>query len=387
MTANRQRTIGLLLAAVTAIVSTAGCSSSTNSTADSSAGASGGSSTATTTASAAVTAKAEAFLTQYESPPTSLGVLTALPKAPAKGKTFVWTECDAPQCQIEGDFMEAAAKAAGWNFKEVDYESADPATLVSALQQALQLKPEAVALTGDSYNTWASVIPAYQAAGVAIIPLNIGPAPLGKVVYGAVDSPADDVRQAQIIANWFIADSNGTGHALLYNVPQFPALQVWGNALQTAVKADCPSCTITVLNQTYAQVAAGAGPSAVVSQLQRDPTIKYVITSDQPLNGALPAALSSVGLSGIKQGGSSLGQSDINQIDQGQVTAGTPAAFNYQAWLAVDAALRFSEGVPVPGNTLPMMLITKSSGVAASDSFNYPPNYQALFEKLWKVGS
>jgi len=33
------------------------------------------------------------------------------------------------------------------------------------------------------------------------------------------------------------------------------------------------------------------------------------------------------------------------------------------------------------------MLITKASNVPASDSFNYPPNYQSLFEKLWGVGS
>jgi len=385
MIANRHRTIGLLLAAATVVVA-AGCSSagsagSTGSTGStgSSAGTSGGSSAATT--------KADAFLKQYLSPPTSLGSLTALPRPPAKGKTFVWTQCDAPQCKIEGDFMETAAKAAGWNFKTVNYQSADPATLVSALQQALQLKPEAVALTGDPYSTWSSVLPAYQAAGVAIIPLNVGPVPLGKVVYGAVDTPQDDVREAQIVANWFIADSHGTGHALVYNIPGFPALQIWGNAFQSAVKTECPSCTLTVLNQTYAQVAAGANTGAIVSQLQRDPTIKYVISSDQALNEALPAALSAVGLSDVKIGGSSLGKSDIDQVDLGQVTAGTPAAFNYQSWLAVDVALRFSEGVPANSETIPEMLITKASNVPASDSFNYPPNYQSLFEKLWGVGS
>ena len=52
-----------------------------------------------------------------------------LKSKPPTGNTLVWLKCDVNQCVDEGNGLQAATQALGWTYKELDYKSADPATL------------------------------------------------------------------------------------------------------------------------------------------------------------------------------------------------------------------------------------------------------------------
>ena len=80
--------------------------------------------------------------------PTSLSVTVPLASAPPKGKTFVWTNCDSPQCPETETFIRQATTAAGWKLRVINYQTANPATLVAAMTQALQYHPAAVGVSG-----------------------------------------------------------------------------------------------------------------------------------------------------------------------------------------------------------------------------------------------
>jgi ribose transport system substrate-binding protein len=370
-----------VLAAAAALTLTA-CSSSSSSSSATTSATSGSSSSGNSQV-----ANAEAFLKPYETPPASLRLTTPLPRKPTAGKTLVWMQCDAPQCAEETTMFRQATTAVGWNLKIITYQTANPATLVAGLQQALQDKPTAVSLVGLPYAVWSSVVPAYKSAGVAIIPMYVGDVPLSSTIVANIAQPSDFAVWGKLLANWFIADSDASGKALLVNVTGLAPSPVIVSAFQQTVKNGCAKCSVTTFEQTFADVQAGDLSSAVVSELQQHPDIKYVISAEQPLSAGLSQAISAAGLSGIKLAGTSAEQAEESQVKSGVLSAVTPTALNFATWLVVDAALRFSEGAPQPAATpLNTMLITQSSPITPSDTFAYPADWQEQFKTLWKVG-
>lgn len=361
-----------------------GCSSGHGTTSTSSASAQ-----ATTAGGAGSTpaSAARAFIARYASPPTALNITTPVRTRPPAGKTIVWLQCETPQCSEITASLRSAASAVGWSVDAIDYQSSDPATMIAAMQQALQVKPVAVLLNGAPYALWKGEVPAYQKAGVPLIVGSVGPVPLNKTIIANIVGPPDFELAARIIANWFIADSGGAGHALLYSVPDFPAIAALQSDIQQTVKSDCPQCSVTVLAQTIPQLEAGDVNSGIVSALQKDPAIKYVIMPDYPLTVGLPSALSAAGLSGIKIGGIYAGQADQALIKEGYEAAGTPQEINMSSWMSIDAAIRHLEGLPIPvgDGGLPEELLTKANIGTPSDTYNYPADYQSLFKRLWRV--
>jgi hypothetical protein len=88
--------------------------------------------------------------------PTSIPGTTPLPSAPPKGKTVLFLKCEEVSCGYEGDGLKAAGAAIGWNVKVLNFQAANPATLVSALQTGLQYHPVAAFLSGVPQEAWQS---------------------------------------------------------------------------------------------------------------------------------------------------------------------------------------------------------------------------------------
>jgi ABC-type sugar transport system substrate-binding protein len=153
------------------------------------------------------------------------------------------------------------------------------------------------------------------------------------------------------------------------------------------VAANCSKCTVTDFKENFADVAAGKAPAAIVSELQRHPNVKYVISAEQALADSVPQAVSSAGITGVKFAGASAEKTEEAMVQSGQISAVVPTSLNFAAWRVVDAAIRHEEGMPQKTNIpLNQMLYTKGTTVPPSDSFNEPANWQDQFKKLWKVG-
>ena len=359
------------------------------------AGSSGSTSATTGGASAEVTA-AEQIVASAEKLPTAIPQTTPLTSAPPKGKTFVFLQCEIAQCTDIASGVKAATAAVGWNLKTIPFQSSNPATLVSAMQQALQYNPVAVAFSGLPEVTWQSEIPAYQKAGVILIPAFMGPltTPSSVLPYdiGAYNGTATSAKQ---IAAWITEKSNGTGKVLLVGVPSFPLLAVYGTVFTATLPKDCSGCSISTINATIPEVDAGQIDSLIVSALQKDPTIKYVSVVDGAFVDGLPSALAAAGLTG-KVSITGIGADVANETNittGGDFKAFTALATVFSGWLMVDAALRHVEGMPATASNdggFPGMLLTQKSmsanHVAVANSFNYPTNYAQQFMSLWHVG-
>jgi ABC-type sugar transport system substrate-binding protein len=282
----------------------------------------------------------------------------------------------------------AAAKAAGWKETSMSYDPANPSTVISDLQTALQFKPFAVIVQGESYQYWSRVVPAYAAAHVQLIPVDLVSYVPSSVVQTSIQSARDTKASALVIANWFIAASKGRGKALATNVPSVANEAALWLDFRSDVKKQCPGCTVNTLALTGTQFDSGTA-QAIVSALQANPSLKYVINMYGGGLTGLPAALSAANIKGITVGGYSPLALQLQEMKQGTM----PGAWNasgqaVQGWLAVDSALRIKEGMNVqPGDGgLPQALLTPSNiGTVTNNSEELPLNYVQEFETLWHV--
>jgi ribose transport system substrate-binding protein len=374
------RTWGLAAGIVPALLVAAACSSSGGSTAAPS-GSASASSTAVSTAQATVK--------QYEAAPSTIPQTTPLTHAVTKGKTFVDLECENTQCHDIATGVQAAGKAIGWNVKLINYNDTQPATLTAAFQQALQYHPVGVSLTGTSPALWSGVLPEYKAAGVPIIPASVGPIQVQSPVAATVDGTGAYTVPAKAIADWFIAQSNASGHVLLVDIPSFPVLKETATAVSAEIASQCPNCKVSDFDATIAQVDANGVVSAAVAQLQRDPSIKYVISTDGVFISGLATAAKAAGISGLQIGSTIGGIVNEQDILAGSESATLPWPGVVEGWVIIDAAARVSEGMSVPDgdDNTAIQLLVKGNFTAPQESLLAPADYPAQFEKLWLVNS
>lgn len=374
----------------------AACGGSSTPAASSSAASSAASSTAPSAAStdtaaaggsaAAETAAAKAYIQPFLTAPTTINQ-----KVPLTGKvksgTYVVIGCELPQCKTISDGAIEAAKAIGWKTQYLQYKTVDGSTLTSAMKQALQYNPIAVSPIGFSQTVWDGLQPAYKKAGVPIVPIAVGDTQPSDVVTQGSSSQVDYAAGGALMANWFTADSNATGKALVMDVPAFAVLKAYGDGFKSTVKKVCTACSISSLNIAPAQLATNGVVPAIVSALQKDPSVKYLIATDGAFVASLPAALKAAGITGVKIAG---GAADINNTQA--LVSGTEAAWTLEptdqfGWVAVDIAARKLLGMDIPeaDGGRPQMLATPQNVGTPTNFLAAPKDYRDQYKKLWGV--
>lgn len=333
---------------------------------------------------------AQAKVAEFQQEPTDIRIDVPLTAKPEAGKTFVWMKCDVGQCAVIAKGIKEATEAVGWKYAERSYKSADPATLVTALQEALRLKPAAVALSGLPRAVWETAAKQYQDAGVPIIVGYIGGGNnVAEPVIGEVGGDADVSEYGRMIGSWFVADSEAKGHAVLLSVNDFPVLKTFSQSFMGAVEDGCAACKVTEVNATIPQVFGGQTVQPLISAIQKDPSIDYVITSNMPFVSGIQAQLAAAGLENkVKIAGESADVEGLTLIENGTYDATTGLALNYTGWLMLDMALRHEQGLPIPadGGGLPKQLLTPEVDFDIQESYDKPSDFREQFKKLWQVG-
>jgi ribose transport system substrate-binding protein len=381
--------IVLAVAAMAPLV-LAGCSS------PSSSGATGGSAAATggsaANSSSCASSSLQAEVAKYEQPPTNAYAnLPPLKSKPPTGKTAVFLTTSQPQGEQNAAGFAAAAKAVGWTYKGILVNLADPSSVVSALNEAVNTyHATVVGMIGVNKSEIQSTFANAEKAGTIYVPGSYMDAPSGPVPV-AVATSAYYAMQGQMTADWVAVQSKCTAHVLYNAVDSYPALGAVHQGFTSELKRVCPNCTVSVAQLTVDQANNQQGVPVVTAALQRDHSINYVISSNGAFTQGLTAALTSVGLAKnitiASTFGDVLNQSAILQGKEG-MTTGT--ANNISGWLAIDAALRHVEGMPYQSNLYaftPTQVMTKSNSSTwtVSSDFQVPTNYASLFEGAWQV--
>ncbi len=322
--------------------------------------------------------------------PTTIPETQQLPSAPPKGKTVLYLQCEEVQCGYEGDGLKAAAATIGWNVKVLNFQAANPATLVSALQAGLQYHPVAAFFSGVPQEAWQSEQKPYAAAGAIIVDNYNATVPSGVGVEAGRGYGSENETIGTTIADEQIANSDGAAAAsLVVSVPTYTIFNSMVSAYKAEIAKDCPACSVTVDDFTLPQMLGGQLVPAVVSAAKRISDLKYIVSVDGAFTDTLPGALKAAGLAGkyeiINGGGIATDQQFVLNGTE-LSTVSNPLIMG--GWQDMDMAIRFAMHLPAsPGdNIVPWVLLNKSNIGTPADSYDVPTDYPSLFEKLWDVG-
>lgn len=335
----------------------------------------------------------EKVVAQYEQVPTKISVTEPLPRKPAAGKTIVFIECDVPQCQQQGQGIKDSAQSVGWKYESIQFKTADPATLITAMKDALAFKPVAVVFSGTPEPLWAQMKPAYEKAGVAIVPLFVGPAAIEGPVIGSIGGELDNQIAGKVMADWFIVNSAGKGKALLQTVPGFPAITLWKKYFQAEVEKECPGCSVKAFDVAVADLADGSSTSKTVGALQRETETTHVFAYNGNFVPNISGELRTANITDVKLGTYAATSELVTQAAQGQDFALMANNNEYSGWLAADMAMRHSLGVEQSPERsfLPVQLLTKRSATEElakeANAYQRPEGYRDQFKQLWGAGS
>jgi ribose transport system substrate-binding protein len=287
--------------------------------------------------------------------------------------------------------QQSLKKLAGmvhWNYQQVSYDPANPATFQAAINTAITKHANYIAEAGIPLTD--PEIKQVQNAGAKWVLTAVYPVKLASPIIVDSDSYANDAVMGKIVADFFVSDSGGKGVAVIEHVPAYPILDAFTNTFQDRVKSLCPSCQTKIVNITIPDLVAGKTASQIVSALRSTPGANYVVFDDGPFAAGVLPAMQSAGLTGkVKVIGEAADDTAIAELKAGKNTAWTGFDPVYSTYQMMDAMLRDAEGTPVPTaqeGTQPTQLLTKDT-VGSISSWSQPTDALAQWAKLWHVNA
>lgn len=377
--------LSAVFAALLFAVVLAACGSSSSKSSAGTSGASGGTaSNASSSSGSAGVQKATANLQQWKTAPTKINVTEPLKSAPSGSKTLVMLATNNPSNVQLQQSLKMLAGLVHWNYSQVTYDPANPATFGAAVDTALTKHANYIAEAGIPLTP--ALIQKVQQGGAKWVLTAVYPVVVKPPVVTVSDSYANDAIMGKIMADFFVSDSGGKGNAVIEHVPAYPILDGFTNSFQAEVKALCPGCKTSLANITIPDLVAGKAPSTLVSALRSNPSANYLVFDDGPFAAGVSSALSSAGLH-PKIIGEAADQTAIAALKAGTQTAWTGFDPVYSTYQMMDAMLRDAEGTPIPQQqeaVQPTQLLTKQT-VDNITNWSEPKDALAQFKTLWHV--
>lgn len=368
----------------TAAICLAGCGSSSSSSSGSSTGASnsGG------TSGAAAASKAAAAVAPYFKQPASIGVTTPLSKKPPAGKTVDVVTNTLSVGLLLGNEAVAAGKLLGWHVNVVTMNST-PEDVLTKLQTSIAQKPTAVIVNGQPRSLIKSAFKAATANHVAIVDVqgDLAGGPTGPLIADNYEA-AQFGTMATATGNWVIDLSKGKADALLVAYANFPLSKYITNTTTQTIDQNCPGCKTTKLLVQAADTGAALSQN-IVTNIERNPSIDYVVLQDGAMALGLDAALRSAGL---------LGKVTVLGNDETPETAASTLNGAELGWMAfsqtavayqaIDDVARYVVGDPTQNPPLMNEIFTKANLPAKPTPSvwnDIPSTLPAQYAKLWHV--
>ena len=275
------------------------------------------------------------------------------------------------------------AHLAHWNYAVASYDPANPATFNSAIDTALTKHANYIVEAGIPVTP--AVLQKVEHAGAKLAVTAVYPIAVKPPVIA--NTSADNSTQGNLMADYFVSDSNGKGNAVIEHVPGYAILDGFTNAFTARVKALCPGCTTTTTNVTLPELAAGELVPTVISALKRNPSANYVVFDDGPFATGITSALAAAGLSKVKVIGEAADSAGLAALRAGTEVAWTGYSSPYATLQVVDAMFRDAEGLPIPQaqeGVQQTQLLTKAN-VGSITEWNSPTDALQQFKALWHI--
>jgi ribose transport system substrate-binding protein len=389
---SRKATIGAVAALTLALSGTAACSSSKkSSTTGGGGGSTGGGSTGSTGSGGG--SDAQSKIASLLNAPTSINITTPLGKKPPTGKTIAITQSSEPVSVETNKGFDAAAAALGWKVVKVP-EGTGPEDPGKALGQAIDGKPDAIFVSGQTLSTMRSQIQRAKAANIPVFQSDSGEpvAKDGSIYTMSLDSFQQTGAWGKMIADYVA--TKGSKHALVVDLSTYPILHAFSQGVVNELGSVSSKTKTTVLDTQISDLIAGKIPANVVSQIQKNPDIDWVILCLGDMATGLKAALRGASQTKVHIGGESASTANITALKNKDEDVWTGFAAKIHGWRRIDAAARIFNGESLDPNNnslLPTQLITQDNvNSAPLDTDGYylgVKDYEAQYKKLWGLTS
>lgn len=389
----RTRNRTLLAAAVAVAATLAGCGSDDDdSSAPETTGAAPASSGSTVTSGSSsgsevdVAALAQDALT----PPTvdDLPITTELPGA-APELDVVWLPLNIPAGIGYNRGAEEAAEAIGFNLEII---SVDPVNPAPAYQQAIDIKPDAILAIGVGAAQIEDQLEAAKEAGIPVILSDGTDEPTGadgNNLYVNFNGLTAQETAARRLAAYVADDSGGEAKAVLVTSKDLTSLVYQQQFFEQAMGEYCASCTVDELLFPLSDLGTGALPGKLVSYLQSNPDVNYIVFAFADVSAGSPEAIEDSGLGdGVKMVGFAPDKTVLQAIVDGAQDAWVQYAKDYRLWAMMDTAARLKLGADLEDgiNVEPTYVIDSADEASKYISDGYwrgPDGYEDYFRGLW----
>lgn len=308
-------------------------------------------------------------------------VVSQLPSRPKTSTYAIQLNCTIPACAPGA--MTPAMDALGWKFEEMPYDiTKGPAALTQSLTQAIAKKPDVIIMSGNfPMATYQSQVDTAVKQGIKFLVIGAPGVPPG---YGACIQCASSAEALGALSGDIVlADAGGETGIAVANDKTVPALVSEADGLKNEIKTNGEGSTVSDLEQSVNATPAD-NASRVVSFLQRNPDVKYLVVTSPQFNPG--AALASAGLgSRVKIVGMyPLSEADVTAVKKGQVLSWTVGELGSLYWRAADAAARITMGLPVDPNE-PIQSLRVMNADNADVTLLDPADYQSVYKTAWHV--
>ena len=305
-----------------------------------------------------------------------------LPEVPEKGLDLAVVNCTLPVC-ARGAQAEPAA-ALGWTSTDFDFDlTKGPSDFVRAVEEAIASKPDALIITAVYPESLIQdQVNAAAAEGIKIVDYG-GTAELPGFV-ACVSCFAATGAMGEALGNMALADAGEPTSVGVILDKTNGTLMSTADGVKKAIEENGDGSKAQNVEVSFANTPA-ANASTVVSFLQRNPDVEYLIFTTPAFVAGVKSALDAAGLE-VKIMVSSPNEDDIGLIAAGDVYQylGTEAGAG-RFWGPVDAAVRAVQNAPIePKTPIPAMRLINADN--ADPSLAMPTDYQRVFEEAWGVG-
>ena len=190
----------------------------------------------------------------------------------------------------------------------------------------------------------------------------------------------------QLHANMVMKESDCKANVAIFSLP-FPILKVGTDEFQAVLKAECPDCKVSYSEIQPKDLGSPAATNAIVSKLQSDPSVKYVLTVIGNVAAGLNTALDQANIKDVKIFGAVPDENSIKALQDGTNAWWLTQTSQINGWMELDAVLRAIEsGKPVNTTGNPIGVLTPENVPPDAASVPiFPADYEDLFKQVWQV--
>jgi ribose transport system substrate-binding protein len=336
-------------------------------------------------------AEAAAIVAEFSSSPTSINIDTPLTATPEPGALVVGLSNGSPANQTLNFYLETGAEALGWTFDEI-VGAVDPETQQRAFQQALDMNPDYIHISGIPTATLAEGLQKAEAQGVVVICTACTDAPVDGLKDTSIAATADLQQWGTMIAAYVLVNTpeDTSPNVEMVTNQLYPILYEYDKAFISSLSGWDANAVINEADFAGFPDWGTKVPGAVVSALQRNPAAQWVSFDLGDASTGVQAALSAAGLTdqvGIV--GLTASAPNIQALKDGTDRAWTAYSLPIVGWRAIDAMARAAVGDPFVQAPLPTQILTQenANSLVLDENGDYVgvADFEAQFKALWGV--